>query len=53
MTKLSVGDRKYTVSVGDKEAVSQFFYCYKDEKKGLIPGFPWWEDIISRKAICT
>lgn len=41
VTKLSIGDRQYTVSVGDKEAVSQLFYCYKDEKKGVIPGGNW------------
>lgn len=38
VTKLSIGNKQYTVSVGDKEAVSQLFYCYKDEKKGVIPG---------------
>ena len=41
VTKLSIGDKQYTVSVGDKEAVSQLFYCYKDEKKGVIPGENW------------
>lgn len=36
--KLSIGDKQYALRVGDKEAVSQLFYCYKDEKKGVIPG---------------
>ena len=53
MTKLTVGDKHYTVSVGDKEAVAQFFYCYKDEKKGVIPGFLCSWGVISRKAVCT
>ena len=38
MSELTVGDKKYLVREGDNEAVCQLFYCYKDEKKGVLPG---------------
>ena len=38
MSELEVGGKKYLVREGDNEAVCQLFYCYKDEKKGVLPG---------------
>lgn len=37
---------------GDKAALSQVFFCYKDEEKGVIPGMIInMNNIINRKTI--
>ena len=36
---MTVGGKKYVVKEGDSEALCQLFFLYKDDKKGVLPGW--------------
>ena len=37
-SEFKIGDRTFLARQGDKEALCQVFFCYKDTNKGVIPG---------------
>ena len=38
VSEFKIGDRTFSARQGDKEALCQVFFCYKDTNKGVIPG---------------
>lgn len=41
VSEFKIGDRTFFARQGDKEALCQVFFCYKDANKGVIPGHFW------------
>lgn len=38
INEFTLNGRHFSITEGDKEVISQTFFCYKDESKGVIPG---------------